>query len=282
MWKHTDNPELTPIYQEKVHIWAGQAKAWNFWNVIFEARIRNSGPIRKTFITEHFAWNSRKILAGPKILKRDDACSGKKVNQHDLKTCQLSLFSCEHTTFFFLQKVKLPGLGVIQLSSLLDFPDTKGLIPICRPKFHLPCKTWMRTAQMLDHKYMLILHNRRQSQHPPTPCAITTNLRMWYMTLTVIQNDTQHHSSELTIIGVATVPQARCFRGVIIQHCPPKIPVTDVYFYEELYISHFNSISKVQALMVSMISSLHFASILVNVWICHVHERAVQFRVHWI
>ena len=41
------------IYSQKMHIYAGLTKASNFWNVIFEARIRNSGPVRKTFITAY-------------------------------------------------------------------------------------------------------------------------------------------------------------------------------------------------------------------------------------
>ena len=49
--KYAENPEFTSIYSQKMHIWAGLIKASNFQNAIFCARIRNSGPVRKTFIT---------------------------------------------------------------------------------------------------------------------------------------------------------------------------------------------------------------------------------------
>ncbi len=52
--KYTKNTECTRdpyIYYQKMHIWAGLTRGCNFEHVSLKAKIRNSGPIQKTFIT---------------------------------------------------------------------------------------------------------------------------------------------------------------------------------------------------------------------------------------
>ena len=50
--KYLENPEFTSIYTVLTKdAYLRFAQSSNFGNVIFEARIQNSGPVRKTFIT---------------------------------------------------------------------------------------------------------------------------------------------------------------------------------------------------------------------------------------
>ncbi len=60
--KYSENPEFTPQYFQKMHIWVGLTNACNFKNIIFEAGIRNSGPVQNTFFTVYDTLRYTKLM----------------------------------------------------------------------------------------------------------------------------------------------------------------------------------------------------------------------------